>query len=315
MSDNLNHDKYSVYANIKKIVGELLKKFPAIVKIKIFSDGCAAQFKNKYTLSMLCFLQEDFGLIHGEWLFFATSHGKGAVDGIGGLVKRFVWNEVKLRRANINCADDFLKSATKVSSRIDVIPLLEKEIQENIDFLNERWKNIRPIPGMQSKHYFCSSSKNRICASRTVVSTLEQFNVFKYQVADVYSDSEHEEELLVSDVTPPSQESMTLPVTMHSIKPGTYVLVKFTSPNKKHPTTYVYAAICQSPVEEDDEVKVMCMNVVGNSNGRIFKPNERDISYISYDQISAVLPPPILKHCGHRIVYEFPCQLNVYERG
>ena len=35
----------------------------------------------------LCKHYEDFG-IDAEWNFFATSHGKNACDGIGGLVKR-----------------------------------------------------------------------------------------------------------------------------------------------------------------------------------------------------------------------------------
>ena len=29
------------------------------------------------------------------WSFFATFHGKGAVDGIGGMVKRSVWRVVR----------------------------------------------------------------------------------------------------------------------------------------------------------------------------------------------------------------------------
>ena len=33
--------------------------------------------------------------IHIFWNFFTTSHGKGAVDGIGGTVERSVWRSVK----------------------------------------------------------------------------------------------------------------------------------------------------------------------------------------------------------------------------
>jgi len=35
----------------------------------------------------LCYYEEDFG-IPAEWHFSATSHGKGASDGVGGTVKR-----------------------------------------------------------------------------------------------------------------------------------------------------------------------------------------------------------------------------------
>ena len=35
----------------------------------------------------LCYHKEGFG-VQAEWHFYATSHGKGQCDGIGGTVKR-----------------------------------------------------------------------------------------------------------------------------------------------------------------------------------------------------------------------------------
>ena len=48
-----------------------------IRKIIYFSDGCAAQYKNRYSFINLIHHYEDFGL-KAEWNFFATSHGKNA---------------------------------------------------------------------------------------------------------------------------------------------------------------------------------------------------------------------------------------------
>jgi hypothetical protein len=56
-------------------------------KILYFSDGCAGQYKNCKNFINLCHHKEDFG-IEAEWNFFATSHGKGPCDGVGGTVKR-----------------------------------------------------------------------------------------------------------------------------------------------------------------------------------------------------------------------------------
>ena len=58
----------------------------SILHIHYWTDGCGAQFKNKYTLSNLLHHKADFGCT-ADWNFFATAHGKGPVDGIGGLVK------------------------------------------------------------------------------------------------------------------------------------------------------------------------------------------------------------------------------------
>lgn len=40
-----------------------------------------------------------------------SSHGKGAVEGIGGIVKRIVWKTVKSRQALVNSPEDFYRLA------------------------------------------------------------------------------------------------------------------------------------------------------------------------------------------------------------
>ena len=56
-------------------------------QIYYFSDGAASQYKNRKNFLNLCYHHTDFG-IAAEWHFSATSHGKGACDGVGGTVKR-----------------------------------------------------------------------------------------------------------------------------------------------------------------------------------------------------------------------------------
>ena len=55
--------------------------------ILYFSNGAASQYKNRKNFLNLCHHEEDFG-VKAEWHFLATSHGKGACDGLGGTVKR-----------------------------------------------------------------------------------------------------------------------------------------------------------------------------------------------------------------------------------
>lgn len=52
-----------------------------------FSDGAAGQYKNKKNFVNVLNHENDFG-VPAEWHFFATSHGKGPCDGIGGTIKR-----------------------------------------------------------------------------------------------------------------------------------------------------------------------------------------------------------------------------------
>ena len=55
--------------------------------LNIFSDGPSSKFKQKYLFSNLYLWEEEHDL-KINWNFFATSHGKGIVDGVGGTVKR-----------------------------------------------------------------------------------------------------------------------------------------------------------------------------------------------------------------------------------
>ncbi|KAF4524822.1 hypothetical protein B566_EDAN013982 [Ephemera danica] len=58
-------------------------------KIFYFSDGSAAQYKNKYNYLNLSYHEEEYG-VPAEWHHFGTSHGRGVCDAVGGSVKREV---------------------------------------------------------------------------------------------------------------------------------------------------------------------------------------------------------------------------------
>ena len=71
----------------------LLKLKSLVIKYQITSfienyfHFLAGQYKNCKNFLNLCHHESDFGL-DAEWNFFATSHGKGPCDGVGGIVKR-----------------------------------------------------------------------------------------------------------------------------------------------------------------------------------------------------------------------------------
>ena len=89
-----------VYLIQKMLLSYVKKYIPKISKIEYFSDGCAAQYKNKYNFINLCKHKDDFGL-DAKWNFFATAHGKSPCDGIGGTVKRITAIE-SLKRTHNN---------------------------------------------------------------------------------------------------------------------------------------------------------------------------------------------------------------------
>ena len=85
VSDNKNHDKptvvpysYAVFKYFEELFGD------TISKISVWTDGPSSQYKSKFIFGYigLC-LPNLFPGYQIKWNYSATSHGKGAVDGLG----------------------------------------------------------------------------------------------------------------------------------------------------------------------------------------------------------------------------------------
>lgn len=173
ISDDLTHSKYCVWVFLRNILMVFKQKHKHITKVIIYSDGCAAQFKNRYNLFNICTAKEDFG-VEISWSFFPTSHGKGAVDGIGAVIKRTMWTAVKARKVILNqpidCYNFLIGSAIK---GINILYVSQNDIKEYQNILENRWKALQQIKNIRSKHYFEKSDAYNILAGRTAYSKLE----------------------------------------------------------------------------------------------------------------------------------------------
>lgn len=89
-------------------------------------DGPYSQFKNKFIADLIPYLELQFG-IKIVWYYFATSHGKGCVDGIGATVKTVVRKHVRARNIIVNCAVDFQKAFNLTVSKIMVEVVTDEE--------------------------------------------------------------------------------------------------------------------------------------------------------------------------------------------
>lgn len=170
VSDELSHNKYTVHLFLQKIFEYIKSVSDNITFLSIFSDNCAAQFKNRYVMASMNALKAEYGFNHLEWNFFAASHGKGAVDGIGGSVKRSVWIAVKSRKAIVNSALEFYDLARDLSKNIIFKFVAKEEVKEKIAMLDDEWEGLKNIPGIQSKHFFQFGEAGSISVARTSLS-------------------------------------------------------------------------------------------------------------------------------------------------
>ena len=166
ISDDLNHTKQSVYVCMQAVFTYLRGKYPHIEHVNVFSDGPTSQFKQRYLFSNLHSWEKeyDFKL---TWNFFATSHGKGVVDGIGGTVKRTVWRHIKAERAHVTDAKEYAELAQKLCPNIYVQYIPASAIESHTEFLSKKWESVLLIPGTLRVHCVRPSGEFKVQVATT----------------------------------------------------------------------------------------------------------------------------------------------------
>ena len=168
LSDDLNHDTCFVYKVQTDLVNAVKKELQQLKKFEYFSDGCSGQYKNFKNWSNLTFNEADFG-IKAKWIFFATSHGKSACDGIGGTVKRLT-KRASLQRPYGNfilTVEAMLDFCKENIPNINFIHIGKTDMVDVRKKLEARFQIGRTIPGTRSFHHFEPFGPYTVCYKRT----------------------------------------------------------------------------------------------------------------------------------------------------
>ena len=111
VSDNLKHEKDSIRIYNNFIINDVKDKGISMEKkVYYWSDGPSYPFKNQFHFTNILFYEEDHGT-SACWNYFATSHGKGKNDGVGGDVKKYVWRKTLQERVVVTIAHEFVDLA------------------------------------------------------------------------------------------------------------------------------------------------------------------------------------------------------------
>ena len=154
------HDTVAVHLFQKMLIQFLSDKLGHLKKICYFSDGCAAQYKNRKNFINLCLHEDDFN-VPAEWHFFATSHGKGPSDGIGGTIKRLA-ARASLQRPydqQIITPRHLFEFADSEIDKINCQFATIDQYNQEAELLKDRFEKARTIPGTRMLHSFIPVSK------------------------------------------------------------------------------------------------------------------------------------------------------------
>ncbi|KAG8170987.1 hypothetical protein JTE90_009311 [Oedothorax gibbosus] len=256
--------------NSKKVVLQDLKNcYPDIEEVHIFSDGVSSQSKQRFLFSNLI-LFEKFNNIKLTWNYFATSHGKGTVDGIGGAVKGSVWRRILAREILVNTAEEFVSVARQCNEKVNIKFVSMEQINEYFELLEERWQNIIPVPGTHRIHYVKPINENKIMVSD------ESVGIQRNERIVVLSEHFEEED---SDLN-------------STVKVGSFVKVKLSS---KHREQFFIAQITN--VKHDD-VAYEVRYLKKTDNEKIFIDDGTEQYHIDYSDIIQLLEVPTIDNRG-----------------
>ncbi len=158
------HNTIAVHRFQRKLTAFLKEQLPVSHAI-YFSDGAASQCKNRKNFDNLAYHEEDFSF-PAEWHFFATSHGKGPCDGVGGTVKRLAARASLQRpyRDQLQMPLQLYELAKENIPSVTFAYVPQVEYEEESKMIETRLSTSKTIEGIQKFHSFCTvpASKTKL---------------------------------------------------------------------------------------------------------------------------------------------------------
>jgi len=160
-SDHIKKDKNAIFVFLKILLEDIITKSNPSEYI-FWSDGPSSEFKNRFMVKLLRIFSATYKKKF-TWKYFATSHGKGVVDGVGGNIKRLV--RVKSMSQGegviVQSAEDFANVAKDLQTKTKVLYVPACQISHIIETENP-WACVEAVPGIKEMHVISANEDGKI---------------------------------------------------------------------------------------------------------------------------------------------------------
>lgn len=277
ISNHMKHNTNTVYAFQSESLMKFIKEnLPQVTKIKYFSDGCGGQYKNLKNFQNLCYHETDFGL-QAEWNFFATSHGKGPCDGVGGVVKRqatrFSKQLMKSGKDRLLTAEQLYKYADENLNGIHMFYVSTENVEKYTEKLEERYLSAPKVCGSRNNHLFIPEGTKTLQVYRlSEISGLE--SVFAGYVVKAKG----------------AEATDNTDTANVDIQVGMYSGVLYEGG--------FYVGIIMAYNQENDDYHVRFMRKSGDSETTFVWPKHDDTCWVPANHILGAIEPPSIQGTG-----------------
>jgi len=157
ISDSRLHEPAAIWAFMEPVFKQLRSAFPGVVNVHMFSDGPTTQYRQRKNFFLFCTKFFEYGFQCGTWNFFEASHGKGAADGVGGVLKRTADRLVK-QGADLPSAFAVFEHLVEVTN-VELYFVNENVVSDAVNALNQVG-DLPIIPGTMNFHQIYVNCKS-----------------------------------------------------------------------------------------------------------------------------------------------------------
>ena len=265
ISNETQHERNIAFTCNQKLIEFIRAHFPAVDTIYFWSDGCSGQFRSKYVFKSLLSYPADLNI---SWDYGEAHHFKGPHDGIGGCVKRKVYQDVSAAKVVIQNASHFAEYAKSVCNihvlyldQADIIQLdLSSAIYVYGTLKIHHVKRISP-----STLHFCFNSNYKRESPVYRELTYEEFEIDTNE-----QNNTHE----VEEVENHQQVNL-------STVAGDLVIVKYVTTKKQ----FLYLGLIQNKTNE-----TLSVQFLKSCGEKTFTIKDNDCDEVTNDNIVAVVP-------------------------
>lgn len=157
ISESLEHGPGGIWAHLDPILEYLKECAPQVSILHFFSDGPSSQYKQKNNFYLLCHRLYEKKFKCATWSFFEKSHGKGAADGVGAVVKRTA-DGLVAHGADISNAESLYNILLNKTN----IKLFYINVKDIFDINKTLPKDLMTIRGTRDIHQIMTNKKGEV---------------------------------------------------------------------------------------------------------------------------------------------------------
>ena len=288
VSECTRHDPIAIWAHLKPVIEDLKTDHPEVSTVHFLSDGPTTQYRSKTNFYLLSKEMQSYEFRKATWNFTEASHGKGAPDGIGGLVKRTA-DRLVAEGKDIPITEIFMQEILSTGIKVKLYKITDFESKHVIP-------ELRPVPGTMKLHQVkwdivqpstiqtqclsCFCENGCICYDTQVHSFSERSNS-ETTGSDNNVNTSNEQREEIQRNTDDNRKDTLRPIEHpEEDMVGEWCVVLYDG--------MVYPGIIKEV--EIERIEVTCMHRIGNN--RYFWPLLDDTIWYSLDKIVSIIPKP-----------------------